>query len=171
MSSVAKIRGAVVALALTVVTAGLSRVPVDFSTEDGGILRLSWRNRGVTVQACRTRSAEELASLPVHMRNPTACIGEIASYRLVVFVDGAVVVDDTLRPAGARGDRPVYVLEDLPLDVGRHPIAVEYTALLPEDADPPDGIVSLSWSGTISMARGRVTLITLDEQAQGLVAR
>lgn len=171
MSAGTKVLGVAVALALTVLTAALSQVSVDLSGGDRGILRLSWRNEGVTVQACRELSDEELASLPVHMRNPTACIGQIASYRLSVTVDGNVLLDDTLRPAGARGDRPVYVLHEFPVEPGARGVTVRYTALLPEDADPPVGIVSLSWSGTIHPGVGEVALITLDDDTQELVVR
>ena len=171
MTATGKVLGALVAIGLTVLTAALSQVPLDFSGGDHGILRLSWRNDGATVEACRTRSEEELANLPVHMRNPTACIGEIASYRLRVEVDGSVMADDTLRPAGARGDRPIYVLEEFPMALGTYEVVVRYDALLPPGIDTPPGIVSLSWSGTFSPGPGDVMLITLDEDSQVLVTR
>jgi hypothetical protein len=166
-----KVLGTLVAVGLTALTAALSQVPLDFSGGDHGILRLSWRNDGVTVEACRKRSEEELAKLPVHMRNPTACIGQIASYHLRVAVEGSVMVDDTLRPAGARGDRPVYVLEELLLEPGTYDVWVRYDALLPTDAEVPPGIVSLAWAGTFSPGPGDVMLVTLDEDSQVLVTR
>jgi hypothetical protein len=171
MTTTGKVLGALVAIVLTVLTAALSQVPLDFSGGDHGILRLSWRNDGVTVEACRTRTEEELANLPIHMRNPTACIGQIASYHLRVEVDGSVMVDDTLRPAGARGDRPVYVLEELPMEPGTYEVGVRYDALLPTDLPTPSGIVSLSWTGTFSPEPGEVMLVTLDEDSQALVTR
>ena len=171
MTTTGRVLGTLVAIGLTALTAALSQVPMDFSGDDHGILRLSWRNDGVTVEACRTRSEEELSNLPIHMRNPTACIGQIASYRLRVEVDGSVVVDDTLRPAGARGDRPVYVLEELPMEPGTYEVGVHYDALLPTDLTGPPGIVSLSWTGTFSPEPGDVMLVTLDEDSQVLVSR
>jgi hypothetical protein len=171
VTTTGKALGAFVAVGLTVLTAALSQVPLDFSGGDHGILRLSWRNDGVTVEACRERTEEELANLPIHMRNPTACIGEIASYHLRVEVDGSVMVDDTLRPAGARGDGPVYVLEELPMEPGTYQVGVSYDALLQTDIGAPPGIVSLSWTGTFSPGPGDVLLVTLDEDSQVLVSR
>ena len=171
MTATGKVLGALVAIGLTVLTAALSQVPLDFSGGDHGILRLSWRNDGVTVEACREHTEEELANLPIHMRNPMACIGQIASYHLRLEVDGGVMIDDTLRPAGARGDGPVYVLEELPMEPGTYQVDVRYEALLPTDIEAPPGIVSLSWTGTFSPSPGDVLLVTLDEDSQELVAR
>ena len=58
-------RSAAVALAvgLTLGTAALSRMPVRFAHTGTAMLRLSWKINGVTVEACRERSPEELAAL------------------------------------------------------------------------------------------------------------
>lgn len=162
---------AVVAVGLTVATAALSRVPVSFSADDQGQLRLSWRVEGVTAEACRPLSAEELARLPVHMRNPKACIGVIASYHLQVTVDGAATVQDTIRPPGARGDRPITVLRELPLAPGPHRVGVRFDALLPEGVPVPEGVASLAWEGAVDVGRGDVVLLTLDDRARALVRR
>ena len=159
----------IVAVGLTVATAALSRVPLSFSADDQGQLRLSWRVEGVTAEACRTLPEEELARLPAHMRNPKACIGVIASYHLQVTVDGATAVQDTIRPPGARGDRPITVLRELPLAPGRHRVSVRFDALLPEGVPAPEGVTSMAWEGAVDVGRGDVVLLTLDDRARNLV--
>ena len=164
--------GAAVALALTLATAGLSRVPVRFSHDDDALLRLSWKINGVTVEACRELTAEELEALPVHMRNPRACIGGIAPYVLEVTLDGTVMAPDTVRAHGARSDRPLFVLRDLPVSPGPHDVAVLFRAVVPEGVDPPPGgILQLDWSGSFTSAPRDVALITLDGTARALQLR
>lgn len=160
------------ALALTMATAGLSRVPVRFSHPDVAMLRLSWKINGVTVEACRQLTAEELEALPVHMRNPRACIGGIAPYVLEVTLDGTVMAPDTVRAHGARSDRPLFVLRDLPVAPGPHDVAVRFRAVIPEGVDPPPGgIVQLAWSGSFTLDARDVALVTLDGTARALQLR
>ncbi|HSG08543.1 MAG TPA: hypothetical protein VLA36_09300 [Longimicrobiales bacterium] len=167
-------RSAAVALAvgLTLGTAALSRMPVRFAHKGDAMLRLSWKINGVTVEACRERSPEELAALPVHMRNPEACIGGIAPYVLEVTLDGATLPSDTVRARGARGDRPLFVLQDLPVRPGRHDVSVRFRALIPDGVEAPaDGILELAWSGPLELAERDVALITLDGSARALQVR
>jgi len=159
-----------VALLLAVCVAGLSRIPLRLGDEHESLVRLSWRMDGFSLGGCRIPTAEELAALPVHMRNPEACIGQIASYRLFVTIDGESVVDETVRPAGARHDRPLYVLADLPVDPGRYELAVRFEAILPEGAPPP-GAESLSVEEVVTIERRDIVLVTLDPDTQRLVVR
>jgi hypothetical protein len=172
LSRIRFVVGGVLAVALVAATAALSRLPAAFSAPDDALLRLSWRMTGATAEACRTLSPEELEKLPVHMRNPQACIGHIASYVITVRVDGTSVLGDTVRPAGARGDRPITVLRDLPLVPGRHGIAVAFDALLPEGVDLPESALrSLSWNGEVDVDPRGVALVTLDPEGRRLEYR
>lgn len=171
MSALRNAAAAVLAVTVVVATAGLSRLPVTFAEGNQALIRLSWRMDGVTTEACRERTEEELERLPVHMRNPEACIGDIAPYRIRVTLDGRQVVRDTVRPAGARGDRPVYVFSDLPVEPGPHQVSVRVVALLPEGGEVGEGITSLAWDGTAVLEPREVGLITLDENSRELVLR
>jgi len=162
---------AVVAVVITVLVAGLSRVPVSLESEHESLVRLSWRMDGYSLEACRVPTAEELAALPVHMRNPNACIGQIASYRLRVAIDGEPVVDERVRPAGARHDRPIFVLSDLPVDPGRHSVEVRFEAILPEGTPPPIGAEPLSVAQEVTVEPREIVLVTLDPDTQRLVVR
>jgi len=172
VTAITRVAAIAVAAAVAVGTAALSTVPVNFSTEDQALVRLSWRMAGVTAEACRTLSPEDLAALPIHMRNPRACIGHIASYHLQVTLDGVLVLNDTVRPPGARGDRPLTVLRDLPVRAGTHELSVRFDALLPEGVEPPaEGVTSLAWEGTARLAGRQVGLVTLGSTARSLEYR
>jgi hypothetical protein len=171
MSPVSKGLALVLAAGVTVGTSALTRVPADFGRGDEGALRLSWRMDGVSSERCVTRSAEELARLPVHMRSPTECKGHVASYRLLVRIDGTTVLEDTVAPPGARGDRPVTVLREMPLPPGRYGVEVAFDALLPDDADVSEGIARLSWAGELRVEPRQVALVTSDADGRTLILR
>lgn len=163
---------AAVAVALTVLTAWGSKVPVTFSGDSTALLRLSWRVQGIATEECRTLTEEELARLPIHMRNPQACIGVIASYALEVRVDGTVLARDTVRPPGARGDRPLNVLREFSLPAGEHEVAVSFVAIFPEGVEAPEeGVRELSWEGPLHLEGRDVALLTLDATGRRLELR
>ncbi|MEQ9398128.1 MAG: hypothetical protein RJQ04_03080 [Longimicrobiales bacterium] len=156
-----------VALGGMVAMAGLSRVPYAAHPDADAVLRLSWRIRGEALAECAALSPEELARLPVHMQNPEACQRRGRSYRLRAWIDGAPVVDRVMAPAGVRGDRPLYVFEEVSMPPGTHgarvtfePVAVDYPA--------PSGESGLSWSGTLQVGPRGVALVTLDRDAAGV---
>lgn len=160
------------AVALTVLVSAATRVPVRFAEGDQGLLRLSWRMAGIAAEACRTLTPEEQERLPVHMRNPRACIGTVASYALEVRIDGQRVMADTVRPPGARGDRPLTVLRETTLSPGRHTVEVRFRALLPAGVEPPpEGIAELGWEGPVSLGAREVALVTLDPSGRRLELR
>ena len=157
------------ACAATLGIASLSRVPATHVGADQAMLRLSWRIFGARVEECRPRSAEELEALAPHMRTAEVCTGGNADYELRVEVDGAEVTRDTLHAGGARGDRPVYVLRDLPVAPGPHDAAVTFRALVPEGYDPGDQPTQLVFDGHVDLAPREIALITLDSAGTSLV--
>ncbi|HEY0304805.1 MAG TPA: hypothetical protein VGC44_07520, partial [Longimicrobiales bacterium] len=84
------------------------------------LLRLSWRMRPERIERCRERTQAELDALPVHMRAPRVCETTVIPYRLVVTIDDARPDTTIILPAGARHDRPIYVLRDRQLAPGPH---------------------------------------------------
>jgi hypothetical protein len=165
----------VIAIAITAVTAlgiaGLSRLPAAPLEQSQPVLRLSWRVLGVRVEECRTRSAEELEALAPHMRTAEACTGGGADYELRVRIDGAEVARDTVRPAGARRDRPIYVFRDLEVDVGRHDVSVDFAALVPATYEAGDARLAYAWRGDIEVASAEIALVTLNPSGDALVLR
>jgi hypothetical protein len=163
-----KLRAVAVALVTLLVTLGLgaaSRVPFTPKDADQSILRMSWRLRGEKLETCRQRTEAELAKLPVHMRTPRECVSELLSYRLIIRIDGNAA--DTVRfaPAGAKADRPIFVLHDVMLQPGAHDVEVTFTA---ENSRKHS---VLRYSSSIELRRGQIALLTLSPNAGELVLR
>jgi len=161
--TVRRAAAAVLAVAMASAVAFLSRVPSEFGRADA-LIRLSWRAASASVEACRVRSAQELEALPVHMRNPRECIRTPVPFALDVSVGGRAVVRDTVFPKGARGDQPVYVFRNLPVEAGRVALSVRFEPVPPEAADSPDPVSApVAWEGEVELAAGDVALVTMDE--------
>lgn len=164
--------GMLFAGACLTVIAGLSRVPIGGAEPDEAVLRLSWRTLAVRVEECRRRTEEELAALAEHMRTPEVCTGGGADYELRVEVDQVELVRDTLVPAGARRDRPVFVFRDVDLAPGRYRVDVQFRALVPEGYEPENGgPLEYAWMGDVEVGSREIGLITLDPSGRTLVYR
>jgi hypothetical protein len=119
---------AVTAVVMAVLAwASVAPMPVHGSAD--AVLRVAWSARPERVERCRERSAEELESLPAHMRQPVACEGAAAEYRLTVTRNGLAVVDRLVRGGGLRHDRRLYVLEEIPMLPGEVTIDVRFDRL------------------------------------------
>lgn len=125
--------GSVVVLGVVLALGALTRLDYP-ATADRSELRLAWRFRVPRAEHCRRPTAEELESLPVHMRQAEICEARPASYRLEVRVDDELRHRSTVEASGARGDRPLYVFQALPLEPGDHRLRVTF-----ERADPSGG--------------------------------
>ncbi len=143
-------------LALVALLAALSRVPAPAPEGDGAALRFSWRFRAGDAADCRRPTQAELEELPVHMRNPDACIGDLAPYELEVLVDGTRRLGTVLEPMGVRGDRPIFVYEELRLPPGRYGLTVRFGL---QDGESVPG-AALSLDTTVVLQTGQVLLVT-----------
>jgi hypothetical protein len=117
---------------VALVTLGIgaaSRAPWTATGPDEALLRLSWRAQSETREECRPLTEAEKAELPVHMQVPEVCESRAIPYLLRVTIDGSVFLSDTVRGAGAREDRPVYVFREIGLVPGRHAIDVEFLSV------------------------------------------
>ncbi|HSR15711.1 MAG TPA: hypothetical protein VLL51_08160 [Gemmatimonadales bacterium] len=112
-----------VTAAITLLTAGLSRLPWRMAGGDA-VIRLSWSGRPERLEVCRRLSDAELAERPAHMRQAVVCEGTTASYRFEVALDGTTVAEGLLRGGGFRNDRPIYLLRDLEVPPGEHDLRV-----------------------------------------------
>lgn len=177
-----KLAAGLLAAAAVLALAGLSRMPYRASGDDQALIRLSWRIRAEQMGAeCRRPSQEELEALPPHMRNPDACVGSLRPFRLRVRVDDRTVLDDRVRPGGARRDRPVYVFRDVEVAPGERRVEITFrqevdgageSARAGEgpDEDAPPG-VALELRRTLRVGIREVVLITLDDGRGRLVVR
>ncbi len=162
------------AVGSTLVLAWMSQLPYAAEATRDGLIRLSWRARGERIQECRPLSEEEQAQLPPHMRRPEVCEGRVAPYLLSLELDGAVSLLDTVRAAGARHDRPLYVFHDIPVAPGTHEVRVRF-ARQPTGSDEPTTEVAspleLELETSVDVAAGEIALITLDPASGALVLR
>lgn len=164
--------GIVLAVIGTGVMAGLSQLPYRAETTDRAVLRLSWRYEPGDEAGCRLPTSEELAELPPHMRNPNACVRTPTPYLLQLRVDGQTVLERTLRAAGAREDRPVFVYEEVTLEAGERTLDVLFEALAgtTEAGTVPDPPMALSWSETVTVEPRDIVVIGHD-RIRGVLER
>jgi hypothetical protein len=145
------------AVGLTALLGFLARAPLAGDHAGQSALVLAWRVRGEEVVECRPPTEAELADLPVHMRNPDACIGDIPPFSLEVTVDGQAKVSRTVRPAGVRGDRPLYVYEELWLDPGPYALAVSFRS---QDGGAAPEQAALQLDTSVRLRPGQILLVT-----------
>jgi hypothetical protein len=172
-------------LALTVavlVSAGIgfgSRASYSPPRSDASILRLSWRLRGEKDEECRARTPEELAALPAHMRSPEICVGHLISYRMMLRIDDGQPVIRTFVPAGAKGDRPIFVMHEERLMPGDHEIDVSFAPQGEgegegegeEDDEHHEHRSPLRFHSRIRVMPGEIVLLTLSDDATTLVQK
>ncbi len=104
---------------------------------------------------------EEVARLPVHMRREEECERRLLPQHLAMRLDGAPVIADTVRAAGALGDRPLYVNPELRVDPGTHSLSVEFLgAGEVGDASASAG-TRLALDTVLTLSPREITVITL----------
>lgn len=170
-----------VATAVVVGVAALSRVSYAPAGSEDAVLRLSWRVRGERVEECRKLTEAELAALPIHMRRSEVCEGRVLPYHLHVEVDGRTLADDTIHAAGAREDRPIYVYREVPIGPGAHQLSVRFvqaprgggSAAGAEDGGAGDPLTPrrLELTEAVRLRPGDVALVTYDPDRRVLVVR
>jgi hypothetical protein len=137
---------------------------------NAALVRLSWRSQPYRVEECRTLSAQELASIPSHMRKTEECVGEFVDYEVSLEIDGLLKLD-TVAPSGARRDRPVYVFQDELVSPGTHTVAVRFRALVGVDSGQDEEPPTLEWNGYVTLAEREIALVTLDATGTRLLRR
>ena len=148
-----------------------SRAPYSPPGSDSSTLRLSWRLRGERKEECRARTPEELAALPVHMRSPQVCSGYLVKYRMTLRIDDAPPLVEEFAPAGAKGDRPIFVMFVHALTPGAHEIDVTFTPMTDAAVPDDDDVTSLTFHSRVQAAPGQIVLITLSEDATTLIQK
>lgn len=165
VSGIARIVGALLAVALTVALVAASQWPWRVHGEDEARIRLSWRTVSEPIRACRKPTPEELAALPQHMRMQEICERRHAPFHLLVRLDGKTVREGLHEPPGARGDRPLYVFEEIAVPPGPHRIEVEFREELEEGARTPPLLLDRE----TQLAPRAIALVTLDASGERLV--
>jgi hypothetical protein len=103
------------------------------------------------------------------MRTLEVCDNETGAYRLIVQLDKGASDTTRVRRGGAKGDRPLFVLREVPLPPGRHHVRVRFE---PEESTPADrSLPPLSLDTVLHMRTGTVALVTLDSDGRTIVVR
>ena len=133
-----------------------------FSTAAPGeaLVRVSLIHATQRRQACRERSAEELARLAPNMRAGLDCPRERSPLRVELELDGRVVLRREAQPSGLRRDGNVVVYQRLALPAGRHRIVARLR-------DRADGEFNYVRDETLELAAGRVLLIDFNAARGG----
>lgn len=132
--------------------------------ENEALLRLSFTHAAQRKQACRERSAEELAKLAPNMRAAQDCPRERASVLVELEVDGKLVLKRELVPSGLQHDGNATVYHRLPLPAGRHRIVARLR-------DRAEGAFGYVREETVDLAPGRALLIDFAASQGGFLFR
>lgn len=177
--------GLLAGIAALLLLGALSRVPYAAEPASHAVLRLAWRTRGTRVEECRHRTAEELARLPIHMRESEVCEGRLLPYDLTVAVDGGPADSVTIRAAGVREDRPLYVFRERVLAPGTHHIHVEFVreravsyelqerddSLHVDPRRPAPSPARLDLDTVVVLGEREIALVTYDPDQRSLVLK
>jgi hypothetical protein len=153
-----------------------SALPLPVHATPDGVVRLAWSARPERIENCRSRTAEELARVPPHMRQATVCEGSTAEYRLTVHRNGSLVFTDVVHGGGLRRDRRLYVLEEIPVQPGESQIDVRFDRIGAEADAAPTSRGSdiapshLSFSARLHVRPREVVLVTYSPERGELVA-
>jgi hypothetical protein len=168
------ILGAVAALGITAALGALSQVPYEPSGAGRAVVRFAWRARSVRVEECRAVTPQEQENLPAHMRRAEVCEGTVLPYRVQARVDGELRLNQLVEPAGARGDRPLFVFEELQVTPGPHRLEVTFERegdAASGDTEAGATPAQLALTQEIELAVNEVALITYDATRRELVLR
>jgi hypothetical protein len=171
-------RGAAVVVTLGAAwgLAVLSALPMPGDPPAHALLRLDWRLRGEEAGECLRPTQADLDALPTHMRNPNACLGALPPYRLRLWVDDDLVIDEVVYGGGARQDRPLTVYRDVPIAPGLRRLRAEFVRASPGDEGAsrmPQArpATALHAAGDARLAPGQVLLLVRRQDTGTLVIR
>jgi hypothetical protein len=139
-----------------------------FSTEprfavvaaDEALVRVSFIHATQRKEACRERSAEELAKMAPNMRAQLDCPRERSPLLVELELDGKVVMRREVQPSGLRRDGNVAVYERMALPAGRHKIVARLR-------DRPDGDFNYRGEQTVELRGGGSLLIDFNAARGG----
>lgn len=128
------------------------------------LLKLSLTHAGARKEACRERSAEELAKLAPNMRAQSVCPRERVPVTVEVMLDDAPLFRVVAPPSGFSSDGASTVYRRVPIASGKHRIGARL-------ADGPAGDFTFTRDATVDLAPGRVVVIDFDPAQGGFVFR
>jgi hypothetical protein len=128
------------------------------------LVKLSFQHAGQRKEACRERSAEELAKLAPNMRAATVCPRERANIEVDIAMDGHPLFAMVAPPTGLSRDGATTVSRRMAVSAGEH----RFVAKMKDTAEGGFGYVK---ERTVDLKPGRVLVIDFDAKEGGWVFR
>lgn len=128
------------------------------------LVKVSLQHAGQRKEACRERSAEELAKLAPNMRSASVCPRERVPVAIEIALDGRTIVSQSVPPSGLAkdGSSTLYLRVEVP--AGEHRVV----AKLGDSPEPGFGHVK---EATVNLAAGAILLIDFDAKSGGWAFR
>jgi len=128
------------------------------------LVKLSFQHAGQRKEACRERSAAELAKLAPNMRAALDCPRERAPVLVELELDGKVVLQREVPPAGLQRDGAAIAYFRLPVPAGRHHVVVRLR-------DTPTGGFNHQGEATLELSPGAALTVDFDAAKGDFVFR
>ena len=128
------------------------------------LVRLSFIHAAERKEACRERSAAELAKLAPNMRAALDCPRERAPVLVELELDGKVVLKREVPPAGLQRDGAAIAYFRLPVPAGRHHVVARLR-------DTPAGGFNHQSETTLELRPGAALTVDFDAAKGGFVFR
>lgn len=131
---------------------------------DTALVKVSLQHAGQRKEACRERSAEELAKLAPNMRLATVCPRERVPVAVRVELDGKTIVDVTVPPSGLARDGSSTLYHRANVPAGAHRLVAKL-------GDSPEGGFNHVKDTTVTLKPGAILLLDFDAKEGGWVVR
>ena len=128
------------------------------------LVKLSFQHAGARKEACRERTAEELAKLAPNMRAVSVCPRERVPLAVEVDMDGKPLFALTAPPSGLARDGAASVYRRAAVGAGAH----RFTARMKDGTGAGSDHVA---ERTVDLATGRVLVIDFEAKEGGWVFR
>ena len=130
--------------------------------DDEAVVKLSFSHSAQLVQACRERSAVELAKLAPNMRTKMDCPRERAAVVVELDMDGKALYRISTQPTGLHKDGAATVYRRLAIPAGHH----RFDARL---ADGADGAFAFTRDIELELKPGQVIIVDFLTSEGGFV--
>jgi len=128
------------------------------------VVKLSLQHAGHRKEACRERSAEELAKLAPNMRTTSVCPRERTPVAVDIRMDGQPLFAVVAPPTGLSKDGSSTIYRRVSVIAGMH----RFSATL---ADTTDGSIGFRGEHSVDLKPGRVLVIDFDAAKGGWLFR
>ncbi|NNF61269.1 MAG: hydrogenase iron-sulfur subunit [Gammaproteobacteria bacterium] len=133
--------------------------------DDTAVVSLSFSHAGQRLEACRTRTAEELEDLPPNMRVAMDCPRGRRPVTVELQLDGDVLYRDTLAPSGLHGDGESNIYQRFQVPTGSHALFIGM-----RDSDRTAGF-DYQDQAAVELEPGQHLLVEFDSEQQAFFFR